>query len=185
MADRSSTFAEYEKVVYPGHGVAQVIRIVEKIVGGAKTTYYELKFINKDGMILVPTAQATTVGMRPLSSIEAVMHVFYILAQPTKLANHYEFNTSNWNKRKKKYQLQLQRGSLSELSEIYRDLRFIETQKELSFGEKNLLTQAETFLVEEISLVQKISKERIMEQLRTLCGKHRLKQKDNNSYEIL
>jgi CarD family transcriptional regulator len=188
---KKQMFLVSEKVVYPGHGVVQVNRIIEKIIGGIKTTCYELKYINKEGIILVPTIQASLVGMRPLSSPELIDEIFNILAQPTRLNSHrddpkYEFNSSNWNKRKKKYQFQLQQGSLAELSEIYRDLRFIETQKLLSFGEKNLLIQTELFLIEEIALVKKMSKEEIMGQLRTLCGKHHGKyQKSTSSYSML
>ena len=163
-------FSLREKVVYPGHGVAQINRIVEKQVAGNTTTYYELTFINKDVTVLVPTKNAVSVGIRHLSSSESVGDVFKILSEPAKRINHYEFTASNWNKRNKEYQLKLRTGNLRELSEIYRDLRFIETQKELSFGEKNLLSQTELLLVEEISLVQKIEQNKAIEQLRSLCA---------------
>lgn len=170
-------FSKNDKVVYPGQGVAQINDIVEIMVRGVKTKYYELRFLNKAAMILVPVANAESVGMRPLSSPETIKAAFQILMQPAKIVNHYEFTASNWNKRNKKYQLQLRTGHLPDLSEIYRDLRFIETQKELSFGEKNLLNTAEALLVEEISLVQKLSQEKTMEQLRLLSTLH---QKNNN-----
>jgi CarD family transcriptional regulator len=165
-------FGLYEKVVYPGHGVAQISRIIEKIVGGQSTTYYELTFLNKDVTVLVPTYNAISVGIRPLSSHENISDVFRIIAQPACRTSNYEFNASNWNKRHKEYQLKLRTGSLRELSEIYRDLRFIETQKELSFGEKNLLHQTEALLVEEISLVQKLEQGKTIEHLRSLCAMH-------------
>jgi CarD family transcriptional regulator len=163
-------FALHEKVVYPGHGVAFINNIVEKIVAGQKTTYYELIFLNKDVTILVPTTNALTVGIRALSSLQNIDDVFKIIAEPAPEAHPYEFNASNWNKRHKRYQLKLRKGSLKELSEIYRDLRFIETQKELSFGEKSLLHQTELLLAEEISLVKKLEQETTVEQLRSQCN---------------
>lgn len=164
-------FAVNDKVVYPGHGVAYIAQVVEKIIGGIKTTYYELHFINKEATILVPTLNAQSVGMRHLSNEGSLPDVFNVLKQPAKVINNYnEFTASNWNKRNKRYQLQFRTGKLIELSEIYRDLRFIETQKELSFGEKNLLNQAESLLVEEISLVKNQTQEKTLEQLRSLCA---------------
>ena len=45
-------FSIGDKVVYPGHGVAQISRIVEKIVAGNVSHFFELTFINKDMTIL-------------------------------------------------------------------------------------------------------------------------------------
>lgn len=162
-------FSINDKVVYPGHGVARINRIVEITVSSAQTTCYELVFLHKDATILVPIKNAETVGIRPLSSHDNINDVFNLLAIPARKLNSYEFTASSWNKRNKEYQRKLRQGGLKELSEIYRDLRYIETQKELSFGEKNLLQQTETLLVEEISLIQKSEQERTIEQLRTLC----------------
>jgi CarD family transcriptional regulator len=162
-------FALGERVVYPGHGVAQISKMFERSIAGSSTLYYELTFLNKDVTILVPTNNAETVGIRPLTSEENISAVFKILNQPIKKISNYEFTASNWNKRNKEYQLKLRTGSLKALLEIYRDLRTIETHKELSFGEKNLLQQTEGLLVEEISLVQKLAYDKAVEQLRSLC----------------
>lgn len=159
-------FRCYENVVYPGHGVARISRIVEKKIGGVLTTFYELVFLSKEVTVLVPTENASVVGLRSLSSPESVEVVFSILAQPSSYERCPEFSASSWNKRNKGYQLKLRTGSLQELSEIYRDLRIVEEHKPLSFGEKNLLSQAEALLVEEISLVKKIEQDAVAEKLR-------------------
>jgi len=161
-------FLLYDKVVYPGHGVAQITRVIEKIVAGQKTSYYELKFLNKDMTVLVPVQNMHTVPIRPLSSRESVDDALKILTQPARRLNAYEFTASSWNKRNKEYQMKLRAGGLRELSEIYRDLRFIEMQKGLSFGEKSLLCQTESLLAEEISLVEKLPQHSALERLRSL-----------------
>lgn len=159
-----------EKVVYPGHGVSKVSRLVKKIVAGNEVTFYELAFLSKDATILVPMHNAESIGIRPLSSNQYIQDMFKILATPVRQLNHYEFTASNWNKRNKEYQNKLRTGSLKDLIEIYRDLRNISSQKELSFGEKSLLAQTESLLVEEISLVQQKGPEKILEQLRLTCS---------------
>lgn len=161
-------FSLNEKVVYPGHGVARISRIVEKTIAGKSEAFYELTFLSKDVTVLVPTNNPESVGLRPLSSNEYISDVFKSLTKPARKLCHYEFTASNWNKRNKDYQNKLRTGSLIDLSEIYRDLRYIATQKELSFGEKNLLNQTELLLVEEISLVQQLGQEKTIEQLRSL-----------------
>lgn len=162
-------FCLNEKVVYPGHGVAKINRLIKKIVAGQEALFYELTFLNKEVTVLVPTDNAESVGIRALCSAEQIDDCFKIFATPARKINNYEFTASNWNKRNKEYQNKLRSGNLKDLLEIYRDLRFISTQKELSFGEKNLLAQTEILLSEEISLVQRLGQEQAIEQLRSLC----------------
>jgi CarD family transcriptional regulator len=162
-------FALYQKVVYPGHGVAQINSIIEMVIGGQKSSYYEMTFLNRDITVRVRTDKTESVGIRPLSSGDSIADVFRIISEPARKTTNYEFNASNWNKRNKDYHLKIRNGNLKDLSEVYRDLRFIETQKELSFGEKDLLDRTETLLVEEISLVQKLEQKQTEDHLRSLC----------------
>ncbi|MBU4536912.1 hypothetical protein KJ603_02650, partial [Patescibacteria group bacterium] len=113
-------FSPNDNVVYPGHGVAQVTRIIEKIVAGQKTHYYELKFLNKDMTALIPTQCGQSMPIRPLSSQEHVHDALQVLTKPARRLNAYEFTASCWNKRNKEYQTKLRLGGLRELSEIYR-----------------------------------------------------------------
>lgn len=164
-----------EKVVYAGHGVAQINRIIEKKVAGSTTSFFELKFLNKDMTILVPMQNVSAVGVRPLSSHENIIDIFKLLAQVSEAAS-YDGATSNWNKRNKEYQCKLRTGNLSEICKIYRDLRQLAAYKELSFGEKNLLQQTEALLVEEIALVENMGEEKAMERLRSqACQAHQIR----------
>ena len=157
-----------DKVVYPGHGVAKITRIVEKIIAGQSSSFYELKFLNKEMTVLVPIANTMSIGLRPLSSNNSIDGIFKMLAEPAKKLKHYELTANNWNKRNKEYQSKLRTGNIEEITEIYRDLKHIALQKELSFGEKNLLNQTENLLAEEISIVMKLEAEKTVEQLRSI-----------------
>jgi CarD family transcriptional regulator len=174
-------FSLNEKVVYPGHGVASISRLITKSMAGKEALFYELAFLNKDVTVLVPIYNADSIGIRRLSTEEHIYGVFKALVEPVQRIYSYEFTASNWNKRNKEYQNKLRTGSLKDLSEIYRDLRHIATQKELSFGEKNLLHQAEMLLVEEIALVRQLPEEKVIEQLRSLCTGH---QQKHNTKEL-
>lgn len=158
-------FNNNEKVVYPGHGVAKINRIVEKPIAGKITRFFELRFLNKDMIILVPVDSAISVGIRPLSSTKYINDIFKMLAEPIVHVNN-ESTIGNWNKRNKEYQGKLRSGNLREICAIYRDLKHIEKKKELSFGEKSLLCQTESLLVEEIAIVKKVKEEMATKQLR-------------------
>ena len=160
-------FSLHEKVVYPGHGVAKVNRIITRKVAGETASFFELKFLNKDMTILVPTNNAVSAGIRPLSSQKNINDIFKMLSEPDGFT-HTEAMASNWNKRNKEYQGRIRTGSLQEICKIYRGLKHIEGRKELSFGEKSLLHQTEALLVEEISLVSDMKQEKATERLRSL-----------------
>lgn len=163
-----SMFTLNEKVVYPGHGVAKVNRLVKKIIAGQATNLIELTFLNKEMTILIPTSSASSAGIRKISSDGIVDTVLKMLAEPTHIAQQ-EFNGSSWSKRHRDYQNKLHSGDLSEIGQIYRDLNVMSMRKELSFGEKNLLNQTEQLLAEEIAIVKKTGEEKTVEHLRSLC----------------
>ncbi len=156
-----------DKVVYPGYGVATITRVFEKRIGEQITVLYELKFVNKDMMVMVPKDRCEEVGIRALSSEETIEEVFGLLTKPSERFKTYDSTAVNWNKRHKEYQNKLRKGSLKEISEIYKDLKTIAKHKELSFGEKTLLSKTEGLLAEEISAAQKLDEDKAIEQLRS------------------
>lgn len=162
-------FSLNEKVVYPGHGVAQVVDIIEQEIGDIKTKCYVLKFLNKDAKVLVPINSADSVKIRPLCSTQHIADALKILAEPARKISHQEFVASSWHRRYKDCLNKMRTGEIEKITEIYRDLRFMEAHKELSFGEKALLQQTEYMLSEEISLVRKVDQALALEQLRALC----------------
>lgn len=148
-----------EKVVYPGYGVALISKLVRRLISGKQTSFYELKFFNKDMAVLVPEDRIEAVGIRRLSTEQDLNSMFKLLSEPVK-KNSDEAGVNNWNRRNKKYQLNLRSGDLLKLCYIYRDLQIISKTKELSFGERNLKSKIELLLIEEISVVKGIDKEK-------------------------
>lgn len=160
-------FNEKDKVVYPGHGVAVINRVLERKIGGQSTQFFELAFINKDMTILVPVDNIESIGIRQLSSESDIGKLFDLFSEPVE-PPHSEV-ALNWNKRNKEYQGRIRSGNINEIGQIYRDLRHIERQKELSFGEKNLLQQTEALLAEEIAHACDIGSEVATSHLRSLA----------------
>ena len=160
-------FSLNDKVVYPGYGVALICKVFSREVAGNSVVFYELKFQNKDMTVMVPKDRIEEVGIRPLSSTGHINDMLKTITQPAKQIKT-ETAGSNWNKRNKEYQSKLSTGSLKDISEIYRDLKFISRVKELSFGEKTLLLKAELLLAEEISAAQQVDEDNAIQKLRSL-----------------
>lgn len=160
-------FSLNQKVVYPGYGVAEVVRIFEKKFRDQVAILCELQFLNKDMTVMVSAEKAQEIGVRPLSSTDHINTVFETLLQPATRLDSLAASSNNWNRRNKEYQNKLRTGSLKDISEIYRDLKTISHHKELSFGEKNLLNKTEALLVEEISAAETLKEEKALEKLRS------------------
>jgi CarD family transcriptional regulator len=60
-------FKTSEFVVYPAHGVGQIISIEEQEVAGAKLELFVISFIKDKMTLRVPTAKIVSVGMRKLA----------------------------------------------------------------------------------------------------------------------
>lgn len=164
-------FEQNERVVYPGHGVAFINRILEKKVGTEKLMFYELKLFNKDMTVLVPVANAETVGIRKISSQERIKKIFKLLKEPSPRPVIYsESSATNWNKRNKEYQIKIRSGDIQEICEIYRDLKRTEEFKELTFGEKTLLLETEALLSQEIALVKNDTEDKVAQDLRLMAS---------------
>lgn len=164
---RRIVFSSHQKVVYPGHGVAEISRIFEKKIGNHVSILLELKFLHKDMTVMVPMDKTNEVGIRPLTSGDSINKILSNCLQAPRKIDIHELSASNWNRRNKDYQNKLRTGSLEAISSIYSDLKAISCYKELSFGEKTLLQKTETLLVEEISASNNMEEEKAVEQLRS------------------
>lgn len=151
-------FLVNEIVVYPGYGVALISKLVKRLISGKQTSFYELKFFNKDMAVLVPEDRLEVVGIRRLSSDQDLETMFQVLSEPVQ-KNEYDLGINNWNKRNKRYQLNLRSGDLIKICHIYKDLLWISQNKELSFGERTLKVKIEQLLIEEIAVVKNVDKD--------------------------
>ncbi len=154
-------------VVYPGHGVALVEDIIERTVSGTVLSFLKLSFIFKDMTILVPLYNVASIGIRQPSSEQEVINALNELEKvPEKRLESIDFTPSGWNRRHKEYQAKIQSGNIFEIAKIYRDLMHIAQQKELSFGERNVLQVTEELVMQEIQIVKNIPQDDVIQLLR-------------------
>lgn len=149
-----------DKVVYPMQGVAQIEAVQIKIfLGTEQKKFYVLKILNNNTTILVPVENAVDVGLRELISPEDVDKVVDILR------GEGEPMSPNWTKRYKDNMDRLKTGSIFQLASVLRDLLTMRKNKELSFGEKKMLDNVRSLIVDEIAYVQNIPNTYVEEKL--------------------
>lgn len=136
-----------DNAVYPGHGVGTVVAVETKEIMGSKADFYIVQ-IRETGMkVMVPKNNAASVGLRPIISRAEADKVLGILKkQDVKIDNQ------TWNRRYREYMEKIKTGSVYEIAEVLRDLFVLKVDKELSYGERNMLETARKLLMKELTL---------------------------------
>ena len=142
-------FKVHEFVVYPAHGVGQIVSIEEQEVAGFKLELFVINF-SKDKMTLrVPTSKVTAVGMRKISDPEAAKRSLDILTGRARIKR------TMWSRRAQEYETKINSGDINAIAEVVRDLYRSDAQPEQSYSERQLYEAALDRMVREIAAVQK------------------------------
>jgi len=154
-----------DHAVYPVQGVVRVIGIEEKDVGGARQRFYVLAILGLDRKVLVPTTNASAVGLRALMSPEEIDEVKRHLAdKPTT------FDLQTWNRRARMFAERIKTGDAMEIADIVRELAWLREKKVLSFGERRTLDTTKALLVKEIAVAQGEPEDTVRDALDALFG---------------
>ena len=140
-------FRPNEYVVYPAHGVGQIVSIEEQEISGLLLELFVISF-EKDKMILrVPTDKAIQIGMRSLSSPDVVMRAM------TTLKGKAKVKRAMWSRRAQEYEQKINSGDLIAIAEVVRDLHRNDDQREQSYSERQLYEAALERLTREVAAV--------------------------------
>ncbi|MCP4206269.1 MAG: CarD family transcriptional regulator [Shimia sp.] len=144
---KKNEFSPNEYVVYPAHGVGQIISIEEQEVAGMQLELFVISF-EKDKMTLrVPTNKATEIGMRCLSSPDVIDQAMKTLKGKAKVKR------AMWSRRAQEYEQKINSGDLIAIAEVVRDLYRTDDQREQSYSERQLYEAALERLTREVAAV--------------------------------
>ena len=149
-------FSVGDKAVYPVHGVAEVVGLEDRDIGGSKTAVYILKILDTGMKIMVPTVNAGSVGLRDLITSKQVKEVYEILK-----SRDIPRDTQTWNRRYREYMEKIKTGSVFEIAEVMRDLAVLRQTKDLSFGERKMLETARGLLIKELALAKGVGEDKL------------------------
>ena len=162
-ADAVLKFKVGDKAVYPAQGVAEVIKIEEKDIGGTRQSFYVLRIMDTDRKIMVPVANASAVGLRQVISEQEIREIFDILKERT-----IAFDNQTWNRRYRGFMDKIKTGSIYDVAEVLRDLYRLKTDKQLSFGERRMLDTARTLIVKEIAIAREQTEEQVRNEIEAI-----------------
>ena len=144
-------FKTNEFVVYPAHGVGQILAIEEQEIAGAKLELFVINFMKDKMTLRVPTAKIANVGMRKLSEPGLVKRALETLKGRARIKR------TMWSRRAQEYEAKINSGDIVAIAEVVRDLYRSESQPEQSYSERQLYEAALDRLSREIAVVQHVT----------------------------
>lgn len=142
-----------DRVVYPHHGAAVIVRREKRKINGTTTEYLVLEMAHGELTLAVPVDKADEVGMRPPIGKDEVEDLFELLGKKDIR------EPANWSRRFKNHQEKLKSGDVYQVAEVVRNLALRDQAKGLSAGEKSMFVKARSVLVSELSFALDVSEE--------------------------
>src|SRR6266853_1324761 len=131
-ATQRQGFKTSEFIVYPAHGVGQIVAIEEQEVAGYKLELFVINFVKDKMTLRVPTAKIGAVGMRKLAEPPIVKRALETLKGRARVKR------TMWSRRAQEYEAKINSGDIVAIAEVVRDLYRSESQPEQSYSERQL-----------------------------------------------
>jgi CarD family transcriptional regulator len=150
--------------VYPAHGVGRIDAIECKVVNGEKHDFYIMKILENGMVIMIPTWNVHSVGLRELIQENEIPKIYDLMRSQRDIAGE----SQTWNRRYRDYMEKIKTGSLFDVAEVFRDLYLLKLTKDLSFGERKLYDTAQTLLIKELSTSRQTTENTILLEIESL-----------------
>ena len=158
-------FKTNEFIVYPAHGVGQILAIEEQEIADAKLELFVINFIKDKMTLRVPTAKIVSVGMRKLAEAPLVKRALETLKGRARIKR------TMWSRRAQEYEAKINSGDIVAIAEVVRDLYRSDTQPEQSYSERQLYEAALDRLSREIAAVQRITETEAIKEIEGALAK--------------
>ena len=158
-------FKTNEFIVYPAHGVGQIVAIEEQEVAGARLELFVINFVKDKMTLRVPTSKVTSVGMRKLAETPLIKRALETLKGRARVKR------TMWSRRAQEYEAKINSGDIVAIAEVVRDLYRSESQPEQSYSERQLYEAALDRMAREIAAVEKLDERGAMQRITEVLSK--------------
>ena len=166
-------FKTNEFIVYPAHGVGQILSIEEQEVAGLKLELFVINFIKDKMTLRVPTTKIATVGMRKLAEGPMVKRALETLKGRARVKR------TMWSRRAQEYEAKINSGDLVSIAEVTRDLFRADDQPEQSYSERQIFEAASSRLARELAAMEKTDEPTALKKILAILNEHAPKYYEN------
>ena len=156
-------------VVYPTHGVGQIIDIEKRDVVGQSLEMYVIRYPEIKMDQKVPVHKAKENNLRSVSKPSKIQAVLKILGQKAKIKR------TMWSRRAQEYDLKINSGDIEQIAEVVRDLNRANNQIEQSYSERQLFELSYDRFLREVIASLKITEENGIKKVDKILGRDKLK----------
>ena len=158
QATEKKLYKPKDYIVYPKHGVGQILSINSKTIGSIEVQCYDIKFEKDKAIGLLPINKQS--HLRALSSINQLNKSISILKGKPKIKR------SMWSRRAQEYEQKINSGKIYELAEVVRDLnKGTDAIVDQSYSERQLFEKAYERIISEFQVVLNLSHEETLKKL--------------------
>ena len=148
-----------DKVVYPHHGAATIIKKERIDFAGEKQDYFVLEVATDQLTVRVPTTKAVELGVRPVISKNVARKVFATFKDEPQEAGS---NLSRWYKLLTE---KINSGDIFQVAEVVRDLTYAQQIKGISPALKRMLAKARLIIISELRFALNLEEEEAIRRL--------------------
>ena len=158
-----SHYNEGDFVVYPAHGVGQVLGVENKKIGDTFFDLVVVRFDQERMTLRIPLEKAANSGLRKLSSKQQMEKAISILGTRAKSKKIM------WSRRAQEYETKINSGNLALIAEVVRDLHK-EDQAEQSYSERQMYQAVLERLAGEYAAIEEIDQNSAQSKLSELLN---------------
>ena len=162
--NQNHNFKIGETVVYPKHGVGEIITIESMEIASIKTHFYVVKMEQAKLTIRVPLDKQDEVGLRKISTKKIIDEIYEILKLKPKVRRIM------WSRRAQEYDAKIFSGDPIKIAEVVRDLFRKNSQPEQSYSERQMFQIALERLAREVAAVEKTDYFQTTEKIETILN---------------
>ena len=163
-ANKKNEFLPEQYVVYPSHGIGQILEIEKKEIAGQMLKMYVIDFEKEKMTLRVPIEKTKEIGVRKVSTKNQLKEIFEILTGKAKIRR------TMWSRRAQEYEAKINSGDIKLLTEVVRDLFRSDSQPEQSYSERQLYEAARERLSREIAVIEKTDEQKAIEKMETILN---------------
>ena len=152
-------------VVYPAHGVGQIVGVETQSVAGMSIELYVIAFEQEKMTLRVPTRKAKISGMRALANTDIIENALKTLKGRARIKRMM------WSRRAQEYEAKINSGDLISIAEVVRDLHRNTDQPEQSYSERQLYENALDRMARELAAVERTDRDSAVAKLAKTLGK--------------
>jgi len=175
IINKKDEFFPEQYVVYPSHGIGQILEIEKKEIAGQFLTMYVIEFEKEKMTLRVPIEKTKEIGVRKVSTRNQLKEIFDILTGKAKIRR------TMWSRRAQEYEAKINSGDIKLLTEVVRDLFRSDSQPEQSYSERQLYEAARERLSREVAVIEKTDEQKAIEKMETILNNSNPRSEELNS----